>query len=47
MWDWMRRNVPAGNSHEEDGGLHEEQTRRGAVSFVIEAAQERKYFTPV
>ena len=29
------------------GGLHEEQTRRDAVSVMIEAARNRKYCTPI
>ena len=45
MWDWMQRYVPARNDHEEEGGLHEEQSRRGAVSVGIEAARKGKYCT--
>ena len=43
----MRRDVLPQNSHEEEGGLHAEQTRRGAVSVKIEAARKRKYCTPM
>ena len=39
--------LDAQTPHEEEGGLHEEQTRRAAVSVVIEAAQKRKYCTPM
>lgn len=45
MWDWMQRYVPARNPHGEEGGLHEEQSHRGAVSVVIETARKRKYCT--
>ena len=47
MWDWMRRDLPTRNPHEEEGGLHAEQTRRGAISVTIEAARKRKYSTPM
>ena len=44
MWDWMRHEVPVQNPHEEEGGLHAEQTCRGAISVTIEAARKRKYY---
>ena len=47
MWDWMRQDVPARNPHEEEEGLYEEQTRRGAISVTIKAARKRKYRTPI
>ena len=47
MWDWMRRDLPARNPHEEESGLHAEQTRRSAISVTIKAAQKRKYCTPM
>ena len=47
MWDWMRHDVPARTPYEEQGGLHAEQTHRGAVSVTIEAAWERRYCTPM
>ena len=47
MWDWMRRDLPARSPHEEEGGLHAEQTRRGAISVTIEAARKRKYCRPM
>ena len=47
MWDWMQSDVPARNPHEEEGGLRAEQTRRCAISGTIEAAQKRKYCTPM
>ena len=47
MWDWMRQDVPNRNPNEEEGGLHAQQTRRGAISVTIEAARERKYCTPM
>ena len=47
MWDWMLHDVPARNPHEEAGGLHAEQTRRGAISVTIEAARKRKYRKPM
>ena len=34
-------------AYEEEEGLHKEQTCRGAVSVVIEAARKRKYSTPM
>ena len=43
----MQLAVPARNPHEENGGSNEEQTRRGAVSAVIEAVRKRKYCTPM
>ena len=43
----MGQDVPARNLHEEEGGLHAEQTRRGAISVTMEAAQKRKYRTPM
>ena len=43
----MRRDVPVRTPHEEEGGLHEEQTHKGAASGVIEAAGKRKYCTPM
>ena len=30
-----------------EGGLHTEQTRRGAISVTIEAARKRKYCKPM
>ena len=45
MWNWMRRDLPARNPHEEEGGLHAEQTHRGAISVTIEPARKRKYCT--
>ena len=49
MWDWMQRDVPARNQlatpMRKEGGLHAEQTCRGAVSVMIKAAQKRKYCT--
>ena len=41
----MQCHVPAQNSHEEEAGLHEEQTCRNAVSVVNEAVQKRKSCT--
>ena len=41
MWNWMQSDVPARNPHEEEGGLHAEQTRRKASSVTIEAARKR------
>ena len=39
--------MPPQNPHEEEGGLHAEQTRRGAISVTVEAARKREYRTPM
>ena len=46
LWDWMHLDLPAQNPHEV-GGLHAEQTRRDALSIVIEPVRRRKHCTPM
>ena len=41
----MQQDMPTQFPHEEEGGLHAEQARRGALSSVIEALRKRECCT--
>ena len=47
MWDWANQNLPERRPDNEDGGLFEEQRRRGALApNVTENRKRKSYNTP-
>ena len=47
LWEWLQRDLPERCPHEEEGGLHQEQTRRGALSVTINPVRKKRYITPL
>ena len=44
MWDWANQNLPERTPDNEDGGLFEEQRRRGALAHNFTKNKKRKFY---